>query len=217
VLRYLARYAHRVAIGDHRLVAVDDETVSCAWKDHRADNEQKVMRLSGREWLRRFSEHVLRRGFTRLRSYGFLVNTRKSERLTVIRELLGAAAPQSEKPTTEDAEMAPCRCPVCGVGLLTQRRSMTAPAGSRRTRSTPTRMGRSGRKKAHRADSVRKRFRSTPFFANRAAPGLVWGRVCSAGRFGKNPQRLLPEQLQDVRVQQSFPISTGPEIEQLLK
>lgn len=135
VLRYLARYTHRVAIGDHRLVAVDDETVSFAWKDYRAANEQKVMRLSGREWLRRFSEHVLPRGFTRLRSYGFLANARKSERLTVIRALLGAAAPPSEKPTTDNAEMAPCRCPVCGVGLLTQRRSMTAPAVARRDSS----------------------------------------------------------------------------------
>lgn len=134
VLRYLARYTHRVAIGDHRIVAVDEQAVSFAWKDYRSNNEGKVMRLSGGEWLRRFSEHVLPRGFTRLRSYGFLANARKSERLALIRALLGEGSPPP--PTaTEDAPAGGCRCPVCGVGLLRMRRSLAAPAVARRDSS----------------------------------------------------------------------------------
>lgn len=135
VLRYLARYTHRVAIGDQRIVAVDDATVSFTWKDYRANHERKVMRLSGTEWLRRFSEHALPRGFTRLRSYGFLVNARKSERLPLIRELLGAQAPEPSASTTEVVQPAACRCPVCGVGLLVQRRSVVASGAPRQDSS----------------------------------------------------------------------------------
>jgi hypothetical protein len=120
VLRYLARYTHRVAIGDGRIVDVDDDTVSFSYKDYRDAGARKVMTLDGVEWLRRFSQHVLPRGFTRLRSYGFLANTKKAEKLAAIRAVLGVAAPADDDDIIDADE--PCRCPVCGIGLLKERR-----------------------------------------------------------------------------------------------
>ena len=114
VLRYLARYTHKIAISDHRLVDVDDSNVSFTWKDYREASTTKTMTLSGREFLRRFVQHVLPRGFTRLRSYGFLANTQKRKKLDAIRKILNAAPPPPP-PSKE------CRCPVCGKGLLVER------------------------------------------------------------------------------------------------
>ena len=114
VLRYLARYTHKIAISDHRIVNVDDDGVSFRWKDYRDAATTKTMTLSGHEFLRRFVQHVLPRGFTRLRSYGFLANTKKREKLAAIREALGTSPPSLPPPKV-------CRCPVCGVGVLVER------------------------------------------------------------------------------------------------
>ena len=114
VLRYLARYTHKIAISDHRIVDVDDDGVSFAWKDYRDASTTKTMTLSGHEFLRRFVQHVLPRGFTRLRSYGFLANAKKAARLAAIRAVLGATAPTASPPRA-------CRCPVCGDGALVER------------------------------------------------------------------------------------------------
>lgn len=114
VLRYLARYTHKIAISDHRIVDVDDDRVSFTYKDYRDASTTKTMTLAGREFLRRFVQHVLPRGFTRLRSYGFLANTKKREKLAAIRALMRAKPPPSSEPK-------PCRCPVCGDGLLIAR------------------------------------------------------------------------------------------------
>jgi hypothetical protein len=67
VLHYLARYTHRVAISNHRLVEVTDTHVSFRWKDHAHHSKRRVMTLSHEEFLRRFLQHVLPRGFPRIR------------------------------------------------------------------------------------------------------------------------------------------------------
>lgn len=120
VLRYLARYTHKIAISDHRLVNVDGAGVSFTWKDYRDSSTTKTMTLTGHEFLRRFVQHVLPRGFTRIRSYGFLANAKKRERLAAIRAVLRAAAPPPPPPPPS------CRCPVCGDGLLVERVSLAA-------------------------------------------------------------------------------------------
>ena len=120
VLRYLARYTHRTAIGDHRIVDVNQDTVSFSNKDYRDNGASKIMKLDGVEWLRRFMLHVLPRGFTRIRSYGFLANAHKKKKLAAIRAILGAATPEPRRDDDEPDE--PCRCPVCGVGALVERR-----------------------------------------------------------------------------------------------
>ena len=74
VLRYLERYTHRVAISNHRLVAFDGERVTFRWKDYRHDGQWGTMTLPVMEFLRRFVQHVLPRGFVRIRQWGYLAN-----------------------------------------------------------------------------------------------------------------------------------------------
>lgn len=114
VLRYLARYTHRIAIGDQRLVNVDDDNVTFSYRDYRDGNTSKNMTLEGGEFLRRFLQHVLPRGFTRLRSFGFLANNGKREKLAAIRGLLRADPPAP-------LAVRECLCPFCGIGVLVQR------------------------------------------------------------------------------------------------
>ena len=93
VLKYLSGYTHRVALSNHRLVAVTQEAVTFTWKDDTADCQQKEMTLSGVEFVRRFCLHVLPRGLVRMRQYGLLANRDRGERLGRCRALLGMTAP----------------------------------------------------------------------------------------------------------------------------
>ena len=81
VLRYLGRYTHRVAISNHRLLAFDGERVTFRWKDYARGNKQRQMTLTATEFLRRFLQHVLPRGFVRIRQFGFLANSCRTARL----------------------------------------------------------------------------------------------------------------------------------------
>ena len=117
VLRYLAGYTHKIAIGDHRIVDVGEHTVDFKYKDYADNSVMKVMRLSAHEFVGRFLQHVLPRHFTRLRSYGFLANTIRAERLEAIRSALNAKPPKPQPAP----DLRPCRCPVCGVGELVAR------------------------------------------------------------------------------------------------
>jgi hypothetical protein len=78
VLHYLARYTHRVAISNHRLVAFKDDHVSFRWKDYAANGKQKVMTVSSDEFLRRFLIHVLPKGLIRIRHLGLFANRRRA-------------------------------------------------------------------------------------------------------------------------------------------
>jgi hypothetical protein len=99
VLRYLARYTHKIAIGNHRIVDVDDDTVAFRCKDYADGNKTKVIRLDAGAFVGRFLQHVLPRHFTRLRPFGFLANTKKRERLAAIRAALGALPPPKHPAT----------------------------------------------------------------------------------------------------------------------
>ena len=88
----LARYVHRVAIGDSRLVDVNDTSVTFRMKDDRDGGRNKVMTLDGDEFLRRLLQHISPCGCVRIRSSGFLANTVKRDRLVAIRQTLGIAA-----------------------------------------------------------------------------------------------------------------------------
>jgi hypothetical protein len=81
VLHYLARYTHRVAISNHRLVNVADGKVTFRWKDYARGSRQRTMAVGGEEFLRRFLLHVLPRGFVRIRFFGFLANRRRTQLL----------------------------------------------------------------------------------------------------------------------------------------
>ena len=81
VLKYLARYTHRVAISNRRLVALEDGKVRFRWKDYAHGGREKTMTLDASEFLRRFLLHVLPSGFVRIRHYGFLSNRLRHEKV----------------------------------------------------------------------------------------------------------------------------------------
>ncbi len=124
VLKYLARYTHRVAIANSRIATFDGQRVSFRWKDYADDDRHKTMTLAADEFIRRFLMHVLPRGFTRIRYYGFLANRHRAQKLAAIRGMLGAshtdAAAQSPPEAEARAEGEPVGevCPVCNSGRV---------------------------------------------------------------------------------------------------
>lgn len=113
VLHYLARYTHRVAISNHRLVAFSEGRVSFRWKDYAHGSKQKVMTVPADEFLRRFLIHVLPKGLVRIRHFGLFANRRRSTSLLRCRFLLSvAASPQ------QPASSAQLRCPLCSEPML---------------------------------------------------------------------------------------------------
>ena len=119
VLRYLGRYTHRVAISNHRLIAFDGERVTFRWKDYAHDDQRRTMTLTAMEFLRRFVQHVLPRGFVRIRQFGYLANACRTARLALARTLLataaGAAHPRRRGSTTPPRSG---RCPRCGAPMI---------------------------------------------------------------------------------------------------
>jgi hypothetical protein len=92
VLKYLARYTHRVAISNHRLRSLADGRVTFEYRDYAAAGTAKVMTLDAVEFLRRFAQHVLPAGFVKVRHYGLLANRFRDDRLAGCRRLLLVAA-----------------------------------------------------------------------------------------------------------------------------
>lgn len=92
VLGYLGRYIQRTAISNHRILAYDGTDVEFKYRDRRDGNRSKTMTLAAPEFLRRMLLHVLPKGFTRIRHYGFLANCKRENAITVAREQLGAQA-----------------------------------------------------------------------------------------------------------------------------
>ena len=114
VLRYLGRYTHRVAISNHRLLAFDGERVTFRWKDYAHRNRQRHMTVSATEFLRRFVQHVLPRGFVRIRQFGFLANNCRAALLTLARQLLAdASRPREPSASSTASDSRTWRCPVC--------------------------------------------------------------------------------------------------------
>jgi hypothetical protein len=129
VLKYLARYTHRAAISNHRLVALADGLVAFRWKDYAHGGKRGTMALAAVEFVRRFLTHVLPAGFVRVRHYGLLANRHRREKLALCRELLGMAmttqadiaptAPDPVTPPVHEATVTPTRvCPRCGAGRM---------------------------------------------------------------------------------------------------
>ena len=128
VLRYLARYTHRVAISNRRLISADDKGVTFKWKDYRLDGAERynrVMTLHPHEFIRRFLMHVLPSGFHRIRYYGFLTSQTRAKNIARIRELLknpiipiDAIKAANAKPSTstqpEEPKAPKHSCPCCG-------------------------------------------------------------------------------------------------------
>ena len=130
VLKYLARYTHRVAISNHRLIKMEDGKVYFHWKDYAHGGVQKTMALDAVEFIRRFLQHVVPSGFVRIRHFGFLAYRGKEENLQRCRQLLIEAKASASVDMAAPPVPVPCqpksaaeaadwhRCPQCGRGHM---------------------------------------------------------------------------------------------------
>jgi hypothetical protein len=125
VLAYLARYTHRVAISNSRLIAADETTVTFKVKDYRVEGPSRytTMTLAAHEFIRRFLLHVLPKGFHRIRHYGLLAGGAREESLAKARKLLNATSTASDpedEAATDDATGSALAtpCPCCGGRMI---------------------------------------------------------------------------------------------------
>ena len=127
VLKYLARYTHRVAISNHRLESMEEGRVSFRYKDYARGRRLRTLRLEATEFIRRFLLHALPKGLVRIRRYGLMANAQREQRLALCRELLGSGertmVPVKDVPAGPSTEITPYepgayRCPNCEEGLM---------------------------------------------------------------------------------------------------
>jgi hypothetical protein len=117
VLKYLARYTHRVAISNARLLELRDGKVTFRYKDYADAHRHKTMTLNAVEFLRRFVQHVLPKSFVKIRHYGLLANAQRQVRLEVCRRLLLVTAVAGAINGADEARIEPAQprcCPECG-------------------------------------------------------------------------------------------------------
>ncbi len=122
-LKYLARYTYRVAISNERIESLDDGQVTFRYKDYAHGHRLRRMTLTAHEFLRRFMQHVLPRGFVRIRSFGLLAYRERAEQLALCRRLLHVVESKStagseEAVVSSAADVELTRCPFCGQGTL---------------------------------------------------------------------------------------------------
>ena len=142
VLKYLARYTHRVAISNGRLLKLEAGRVTFRYQDYADGHQQKTMTLDAVEFLRRFLQHVLPKGFLKIRHFGLLANRQRQEKLQRSRRLLlvvnlaAALACAAGTPPPEAARIEPApapHCPQCGgqrfLRIALPKEEMPAPAG----------------------------------------------------------------------------------------
>ena len=123
VLEYLARYTHRVAIANSRIMALKDDMVTFSIKN-RKKNRTQPFTITAVEFIRRFLLHSLPIGFVRIRHYGFLANRNRSANLNAIRELMGLSVPTEKSIATVQQMMRELTgtditvCPCCQKGRM---------------------------------------------------------------------------------------------------
>lgn len=143
MLAYLARYTHRVAIANSRLVAMDRHGVTFRWKDYRARSSgkawRKTMTLTAHAFIHRFLLHVLPDGFHRIRHYGLLASSRRAHTIARNRQVIAATRPVDiakddvsvpAKESDPDDDHRPT-CPCCGARMILVERF--APGATPRT------------------------------------------------------------------------------------
>lgn len=125
VIEYLGRYTHRVAISNHRIVSMDEKTVTFKIKDYKNKSREKLLTLSGVEFIRRFLMHVLPKGFVKLRHFGLLGNRNKKTKLVLCRKLSGSKVYKPLYTNLNTADIIKLltgkditKCPLCAVGKM---------------------------------------------------------------------------------------------------
>lgn len=124
VIEYLGRYTHKIAISNYRILNINKEkrTVKFSLKDYRKEGKQTKITLTTKEFVRRFSLHILPKGFTRIRHYGILSSSWKKEKLPRLQELLNKNTTllrdkEIEAETQKVTSHLKC-CPYCKKGRL---------------------------------------------------------------------------------------------------
>jgi hypothetical protein len=135
VLKYLARYTYRVAISNSRLLHASDEGVTFSYKDYRQKGKQREMTLSVEEFARRFLQHILPRGFVRVRHYGLLANRHREQKLQTCRRLLWQAQLRQQLQASQQPEDERRLCVVCGQGRMEVVEVLLARRGQRQDSS----------------------------------------------------------------------------------
>jgi Putative transposase len=111
-----------VAISNHRLLAFDGGHVTFSYKDYARGDQRRTMTLTAMEFLRRFVQHILPRGFVRIRQAGFLANTCRRARVALARTVLATPSPSVPDTTAPITTDAPARatwaCPQCGAAMI---------------------------------------------------------------------------------------------------
>jgi hypothetical protein len=126
VLAYLARYTHRVAISNSRLVSLDERGVTFRYKDYRRNGRQRfrTMTLAPDEFIRRFLLHLLPKGFHRIRHYGLLASATSKANIAHAKELIAAPRPsidpsiKHDDPGVTAAAHHHPPCPCCGGRMI---------------------------------------------------------------------------------------------------
>jgi hypothetical protein len=125
VLKYLARYTHRVAISNQRLVSLENGRVTFRWKNYARASEPAIMTLSAAEFIRRFLLHVLPNGFVKVRHFGFLANRCRGDSVLLCRKLLAARSSgppdfssQNDSHSNEQEANTVDSCPRCKAGSM---------------------------------------------------------------------------------------------------
>jgi hypothetical protein len=135
VLKYLGRYTHRVAISNHRILSIQDGSVSFKWRDYKNGSKEKIMTLTSDEFMRRFLLHILPPGFTKIRYYGLFASAVKKKKLALCKKLTGAsmiavvklsAVELMKKLTGRDITL--CHC--CGIGHFITVAGLSPPRAS---------------------------------------------------------------------------------------
>ena len=125
VLNYLSRYTHRVAISNHRILSVGNESVTVSYRDRADGDERRTLTLPAREFIRRFLLHVLPKSYVRIRHFGFLAGANRTRDLACCRKLLGLepSLPKEQTGTTEElvfelTGIDLTACPCCHRGKM---------------------------------------------------------------------------------------------------
>lgn len=117
VIEYLGRYTHKIAISNHRITNIDktNKTVSFTVKNYTKGGKKQCLTLSSKDFVKRFSLHILPKGFTRIRHYGILSSSWKKVKLPELQKLLNEQiiTATSEKPPLQHR-----KCPSCKKGTL---------------------------------------------------------------------------------------------------
>lgn len=129
LIKYIARYIHRIAISNKRILKIENGNVTFSYKDYADNNKIKTMTITAVEFIRRFLLHILPDGFMRIRQYGFLSNAVKKNKLERIRELSKEIPDNKIKTNNQIENTVPhnlFECPLCKKGTLIKYKEIKA-------------------------------------------------------------------------------------------